>query len=504
MNSREAGCVFGVGVGPGDPDLMTLKAVKVLQSARVVAYFSAKQRVSNARTIAQAHLRADCLELPLMYPITTEATADPGGYDGIMQQFYDECAVRIAAHLDEGRDVAVLCEGDPFFYGSYMYLHDRLRERYRSEVVPGVASVMAGSARLGAPLVRRDDALSILPGTLSEQDLFERFQRGGAFAIMKLGRNFTKVRSALERSGLLLRALYIERASMRDERIVPMQSVDPETVPYFSLVIVPGSYGDAGPDADESRDGSLCVVGLGPGAAEWISPEAQEALARATDLVGYQPYLDRVTSIAGQRRHGSDNRVELDRARHALQLAQEGRRVCVVSSGDPGIFAMASAVMEAIDGGPPAWRKLDVRIVPGISAMQAAAARAGAPLGHDFCVVSLSDRLKPWEAVAVRLDAAAKADFAIALYNPLSSQRRWQFDQARAIVARYREGRTPVLLARDLGGKHESVIVTDLENVDASQIDMRTIVLIGSSQTRTIAREGAPPLVYTPRSYRVQ
>ena len=170
--------------------------------------------------------------------------------------------------------------------------------------------------------------------------------------------------------------------------------------------------------------GSLTVIGLGPGPPEWVTPEAAAALAAATDIIGYGPYVARLALRAGQRAHASDNRVELERARHALRLAQDGERVAVVSGGDPGVFAMAAAVFEAMEHGAPDWRSLAVRVLPGISAMQAAAARAGAPLGHDFCAISLSDNLKSWEAITRRLRAAAEGDFVIALYNPASRARR--------------------------------------------------------------------------------
>jgi precorrin-2 C20-methyltransferase/precorrin-3B C17-methyltransferase len=204
---------------------------------------------------------------------------------------------------------------------------------------------------------------------------------------------------------------------------------------------------------------------------------------------------------SGQRRFGSDNKVEADRARHALALAETGRRVCVVSSGDPGIFAMASAVLECIDQGPPAWQRVDIRILPGLSAMQAAASRVGAPLGHDFCVISLSDRLKPWETVVKRLEAAARADFAIAIYNPISSERLWQLPEARSIVSRHRGPQTPVILARSIGRSDERVIITDLDHFDPSEADMQTIVLIGSSTTREMTMQNGRKLIYTPRSY---
>jgi precorrin-2 C20-methyltransferase / precorrin-3B C17-methyltransferase len=499
VNGARSGRLFGVGVGPGDPELITLKGARIVRAADVVAYPAARHGRSNARAAVAAELRPEQIEVPMIYPVTTEA-APPGGYEAAIRAFYDASAEVLAAHLDAGRDVAVLCEGDPFFYGSYMYLHDRLAHRYPTEVVPGVSSVMAAAARLGTPLARRDTEMTILPGTLPVQTLAARLGDGGAYAIIKLGRNFEKVRTALRNADVLERARYIERATMEGERIVPLADVDPATVPYFSLIVVPGR--DVVPEpAGAGAIGDVTVVGLGPGAPEWISPQAQRALAAATDLVGYQPYLDRVPPQPGQARHGSDNRVEIERARHALALAASGRRVCVVSSGDPGIFAMATAVMEAVENGEPEWRALDMRIVPGISAMQAAAARAGAPLGHDFCVLSLSDRLKPWPVIAARLEAAASADLALALYNPVSSQRVWQLSEARSILLRHRGPDTPVVVARDLGGPEESVRIESLGDFDAARVDMRTILLIGASTTRTFRGAGGRTFVYTPRSY---
>jgi precorrin-2 C20-methyltransferase/precorrin-3B C17-methyltransferase len=496
----QSGRLFGVGVGPGDPELITVKAQRVLRQAQVIAYPCARHGQSNARSIVCAELIHGQIELPMMYPVTTEQTDHPGGYEVALSQFYDEMAEQIKDHLAAGRDVAILCEGDPFFYGSYMYLHDRLAHRFSTQVIPGVASIMGAAAQLGTPLVRRDAEFTVLPGTLSEDVLIAKLSRQGAFAIMKLGRNFAKVRRAIDTAGLADKALFIERATMAAERIIPLREVDPIHVPYFSLILIPDAS-QAQRDETIRSAGWISVVGLGPGAAGWITPEAQQALTEATDLVGYHTYLDRVPVRSGQRRFGSDNKVEADRARHALSLAESGRRVCVVSSGDPGIFAMASAVLECVDQGPPAWRTLDIRIIPGLSAMQAAASRVGAPLGHDFCVISLSDRLKPWEIVVKRLEAAASADFAIAIYNPISSERLWQLTEARTIVAKHRGPETPVVLARSIGRSDERTIITDLEHFDPSLADMQTIVLIGSSTTRAIALSNDRKLIYTPRSY---
>ncbi|WP_213770795.1 precorrin-3B C(17)-methyltransferase [Bradyrhizobium sp. dw_78] len=246
--------------------------------------------------------------------------------------------------------------------------------------------------------------------------------------------------------------------------------------------------------------GWLAIAGLGPGAAQLVTPEVTAALAEATDLVGYGPYVARVSERAGLTRHGSDNREELDRAGLALRLAAEGKRVVVVSSGDPGVFAMAAAVFEAVDAGEPSWRDLDIRVLPGISAMFAAAARVGAPLGHDFCAINLSDNLKPWELVERRLRLAAQADFVIALYNPLSSARPWQFGRALELLREELPGTVPLVFASAISSTREAIETVALRDAVASRADMRTVVLIGSSRTRLIIRADGNPFVYTPRS----
>jgi precorrin-3B C17-methyltransferase len=248
-------------------------------------------------------------------------------------------------------------------------------------------------------------------------------------------------------------------------------------------------------------NGALIIVGIGPGPADWIVPEASAALEEATDLVGYQSYLDRVPERPNQRRHGSDNRFEIDRARHALAMAAEGRRVAVVSGGDPGVFAMAAAVFEAIEAGDAAWRRLDVTVVPGISAMHAAAARLGAPLGQDFCAISLSDNLKSWEVVERRLRAAADGDFVIALFNPASRARPGNIHLAFRLLRACKTATTPVAFARAIGRADERIILTTLGDADPAVADMSTLVLIGSSETRFIPRPGQAAWLLTPRSY---
>lgn len=254
------------------------------------------------------------------------------------------------------------------------------------------------------------------------------------------------------------------------------------------------------------------MVGLGPGRADWCTPAVAARLASATEIVGYSPYVDHADRIIAAMqggpsratRHRSDNRVEADRARLALDLAAHGAadvHVVVVSSGDPGVFAMASAVLEQLDAEPDRWREVEVDIEPGITAAQAVASRVGAPLGHDFCVISLSDVLKPWETIERRLDAAAAADFVVAMYNPRSRQRPHQFADAMAVLARHRDPATPVVLGRNVGRDTEEVVVVDLASVDPETVDMSTVVVVGSSATRVLDRPTGCS-VYTPRRAR--
>lgn len=250
-----------------------------------------------------------------------------------------------------------------------------------------------------------------------------------------------------------------------------------------------------------SAAGTLCVVGVGPAGPQWQTPETAAALEQATDLVGYGPYVDRVRG-EGQRRHVSDNREELARARQALDLAGAGGRVAVVSGGDPGVFAMAAAVMEALDGDADGrWAGVDVTVLPGVSAMQAVAARIGAPLGNDFCVLSLSDNLKPWTVIERRIRLAAEADFAMAFYNPVSRARPWQLGAALDALRDVRAAAAPVVLGTAVGrGEQERIHVTTLAGVDPAEADMRTLVLVGASTSRVMER-GGRTWVYTPRQY---
>lgn len=245
--------------------------------------------------------------------------------------------------------------------------------------------------------------------------------------------------------------------------------------------------------------GWVVIAGIGPGGEGFITPNVSEAIAQATDVVGYIPYVQRIEPRQGLILHASDNRVELDRAAHALSMAQDGRRVVVVSSGDPGVFAMASAVFETMEAGPDTWRQLDVRVLPGITAMLAASAAVGAPLGHDFCAINLSDNLKPWAVIEKRLRLAAAADFAMAFYNPRSKARPDGFGLVLDVLRDCCEPDRLMVFARAVSTPEQHIRTVPLRDAGPEMADMRTVVLVGSSLTRMIDRDGAP-LIYTPRS----
>jgi precorrin-2 C20-methyltransferase/precorrin-3B C17-methyltransferase len=506
------GHFHGVGVGPGDPELITRKAARLIGGADVIAYHAGVGKASNARRIAASLFPDGVIEEQLVYPVTTGATDHPGGYEGALAAFYEASAARLAAHLDAGRDVVLLSEGDPLFYGSYMYMHDRLAQRYPTEIVPGVPAFVAATAAAASPLARQTDVLTVLPGTMPEPELARRLADTDAAVIMKLGRTFPAVRRALAAAGRLDHALYVERASMPQQRWLPVAEVDASSVPYFSLIVVTGdsrngrrsrdavapalssAVAPAAPPA-VAPAAELLVVGLGPGPDGWLTPEVASALAEVDHVVGYGPYVARVPQRPGLTRHASGNTVEVDRARAALDLARSGERVAVVSGGDAGVFGMAAAVFEAAEDA--AYDAVPIRVLPGVSAVQAVAARAGAPIGADFAVVSLSDRLKPWTVVERRLRAVAEADLVLAIYNPASRSRTEQIAVARDVLLEHRKPDTVVIVGRDVGRAEESLTVTTLAELDPGSIDMKCLLIVGASSTR-VGRAG----VWTPRFVR--
>lgn len=500
-----SGRLYGVGLGPGDPELITRKAARVIGEADVVAYHAGVNKQSYARTIAADLIRAGVIEEELRYPVTTGSTDHPGGYAGALADFYQQSADRLATHLSAGRTVALLAEGDPLFYGSYMYMHDRLSSRFETEVIPGVPAFTAATAITGMPLVRQTDVLTVLPGTLPEHELALRLADTDGAIIMKLGRTFPAVRRALAAAGRLDHAWYVERASHPGQRWLPVAGMDPaDEVPYLSLIVVDGDSRNgrrSRTPADQTptisaapvEAAELLVIGLGPGPDRWLTGEAAAALEKVDHVVGYGPYVARVPQRPGLQRHSSGNTVELDRARFALDLAGRGEKVAVVSGGDAGVFGMAAAVFEAAED--ECYRDVSVLVLPGVSAVQAVAARAGAPIGADFAVLSLSDRLKPWSVVEARLRAVAEADLVLAVYNPASRSRPDQIAIARKILLEHRPPDTVVVVGRDIGRTQESLTVTTLGELDTDVIDMKSLLLVGASSTR-VTPSGR---VWTPR-----
>ena len=500
-----AGRFYGIGLGPGDPELITRKAARVIGESDVIAYHAGVNKQSYARTIAADLIPADAIEEELRYPLTTGTTNHPGGYDGALAEFYEESAARLAAHLEAGRTVALLAEGDPLFYGSFMYMHDRLSTRFATEVIPGIPAFTAATAAVASPLVRQTDVLTVLPGTLPEAELARRLADTDGAIIMKLGRTFPAVRRALAAAGRLDHAMYVERASHPQQRWMPVAEVDEAGVPYLSLIVVNGDslngprsrilVEEPSPATVSNGAGSaeLLVIGLGPGPDGWMTPEAATALAEVQHVVGYAPYVARVPQREGLQRHASGNTVEVDRARFALDLALRGESVAVVSGGDAGVFGMASAVFEAADD--ERFAEVPIRVLPAVSAVHAVAALAGAPLGADFAVMSLSDRLKPWSVIEKRLRAIAEADLILAIYNPASRARPDQIKLAREILLEHRRAETVVVVGRDVGRAEESLTVTTLGSLNTDAIDMKSLVLVGASSTRTTASGR----VWTPR-----
>jgi len=307
--------------------------------------------------------------------------------------------------------------------------------------------------------------------------------------------------AAAQALGVALRfATAVDSLHALAREVLPQAQLLPETQPGVAIAIAPVPVA---PEQIGRARGRLAVIGLGPGAAELMVPAVKAELARADDVLGYETYV----RMAGPFRddqvlHCTDNREEMQRARHAFELAAQGRSVVVVSSGDPGVFAMAAAVLEALHASTdPAWQRVELQILPGVSASLATAAQAGAPLGHDFCVMSLSDNLKPWSIIETRLELAAQADLVLAFYNPISRSRPWQLGRALEIVRQHRDAQTPVVLGRDIGRPGQTLKVVILGELLPEMVDMRTMVLIGSSTTCTFARADGGTWVYTPRWY---
>ena len=426
---------------------MTVKAARVIGEADVVAYHSARHGRSIARGIAEPYLRPGQIEEHLVYPVTTETTDHPGGYDGAMEDFYAESAERIAAHLDAGRNVALLAEGDPLFYSSYMHMHTRLTARFDAVIVPGVTSVSAASAAIATPLVQGDEVLT-------DPARHPAARRAGAPAGRYRRRRDHEAGPLV--SGCAAGAFVMPAGSTRrstssgpaptTQRVLPAGEVRPTT----RAVLLAGDGARQRGDADRRRWAASRWWAWGRATPEWMTPQSPPR-------AGGRDRPDRLRAVPGPGagpRPGSSAipaTTPTNRPGPGWPVSWRGRAnaVAVVSSGDPGVFAMATAVLEEAKQ----WPGVAVRVIPAMTAAQAVASRVGAPLGHDYAVVSLSDRLKPWEIIASRLKAAAEADLVLAIYNPASKTRTWQVAAMRDLLLEHRDPDTPVVIGRDVAGR---------------------------------------------------
>ena len=461
------------------------------------AFRQGRQRQPFARHRGAASARR-VTELPLLYPVTTELPTCSDGYRDAIRDFYDGAAAAIAAHLDAGRIVAVICEGDPLFYGSYMHLHTRLAPRFATEIVAGVTGMSGCWSAAGMPIAQGDDVFTVLPATLPEGELARRLADADAAVVMKVGRHLPKLRRALDTQRPPA-ARHLCRARHHGGR--EDDSARRQARRRGALFRRRAGAGLGRTAGRQAMSGRLAVVGLGPGDARYLTPEAE---ARARRRGGALRLRALSRSRAGARRPKPPRRPTIAkkraRAAAALRHAAQGAHVAVVSGGDPGVFAMAAAICEEIESGPESWRALDVAIIPGITAMLAVAARIGAPLGHDFCALSLSDNLKPWDLIERRLDAAAGAGFVIALYNPVSRARPWQFGNAIERLRRHLPPTTPVCSAAPSDGRTSTSASRRSTQPTRRRPTWQRWSLSARARPASIARPGRSPLVYTPRA----
>ena len=442
--------------------------------------------------------------------MTTGPTSHPEGYQGALAEFYDTAERLLRAELAAGKTVALIAAGDPLIYSSQQHLSRRLTGDYPVDIIPGISSIQAAAAATRSVLCEDRDVFRVVPAALPLADLTAHLCSGDPLAVLKLGRTTDTLVSALRAADRLEHALVVSNASTPHEHIIPLTEAlsKGELLPYFSVVLLPSATLADGVVREENApaEGRVDVVGLGPGDAKFLTQDTADVLAQATDVVGYATYTQRVSVREDQHVHSSGNMVKLERARLALDLAAGGKRVVVVSSGDPGMFGMVTALMEVLDTLDPQSEdaerlaQLPIEIHPGVTAALAAAAHVGAPLGHDFAVLSLSDRMKPWGTIAQRVQACCDADMAFAVYNPKSRTRPHQIDAFIKLLHHARSPETLIIKVRAVGCEQEQYSVSTLADFTSEDVDIRTVLIVGSSRTRIVA-VGDRQRVYTPRRY---
>jgi precorrin-2 C(20)-methyltransferase len=489
---------WAVGVGPGDPELLTLKAVTIIRRAQVIYHAGPGERQGRAWEIIRELVRPEqAIRRVLAEPMAVTSAAEDWRVP------YGPGVAQIAADCRRGLEVAFVTEGDPTLYSTASYVWQLLAELAPDvaiDIVPGVSSITAAAARARWPLAQKDETLRILPASYHASRLSSLISSDPHLCLLKAAPVLPQLLDVVTEQGPGCEAVYVENLGTEREWITHdlAQAVGRDS--YFSLVLMRqlGLWKRAlprrGPEP-AACPGKVWVVGIGPGNPELLTRQALRVLHEASDIIGYDGYLKLVEPLGFRATcHPLPLGAEMERAVLALGLARAGRRVAVVSSGDAGIYGMASLVLEAAAQAPD----VEVEVVPGVTAATAAAARLGAPLGHDFTCISLSDLLTPWPAIEDRLEAAGQADFVVVLYNPASQQRTWQLLRARDLLLKYRSSETPVGLVHSAYRQGMRTWHTTLGALTVDQVTMETTVIIGSSRTRLVNDR-----LVTPRGYDV-
>jgi precorrin-2 C(20)-methyltransferase len=501
----DLGTFFGVGLGPGDPELVTPKAVRILMEVDWIFLPAGKKLGAGfARRIIAPLGLPEAKFRPVSLCMARSRQEDV--------QAYCRVAREILGELERGRSVAWIAEGDPLFYSTFGHILEEVRDRCPAvpvQIVPGVTSLQAASASAAMPVASLDDKVAVLPAAYGLERLPSLVNEFASVFLIKVHSVFDQLLDHLAELPSV-HAVYLENVGMPAERLITdLESLRGNELPYFSLVML--RKRQQGADAPRSP-GTIFVVGLGPGRRDLLTGQARQALADSQVIVGYSGYFAGIDDLVqGKECHRFELGRERERACLALELASQGKSVAVISSGDPGIYAMAGIVLEALECSKPACglalesdreaasgksgaKEPEVIIVPGISAVNAAAALLGAPLGHDFAVISLSDLLTPWEIIEKRLHAAAQADFVIALVNPKSKERHWQLAKACEILLKQRNPDTSVGIVRNAFRPGQAAELTTLKDLSTAAVDMFTTVIVGNSQTRRFG-----PHMITPR-----
>jgi precorrin-2 C(20)-methyltransferase len=501
--------LYAIGVGPGAPDLLTVRAAEILKRVPIIfSPLSAMGARSRALEVVAPYLdRSRQRVVELLFPMLKEQEE--------LEPAWERAAGEIVRCLEPEGEAAFITLGDVSLYSTFYYAQRILRSRrpeVEIEMVPGITSFSAASAFLQLPYGAADDRIAILPATFERERLTRAISDHDVVILMKVNRVLDDVIEILEAQGILDRAVFIANCGMPDQKVIyDLRTLRGQTPSYFSLILINKNaewgmktqfriphFAFRIEDGPPAPGGKLYIVGFGPGSHDHLTFKARAAIDDAQTIIGYRTYVELVKElIKGKEVFYTGMTEELDRARRAVEMAWSGKRVALISSGDAGVYGIAGPALECLkERGWTQGSGLEVEVVPGVTALNACGALLGAPVAHDFCAISLSNLLTPWEVIAKRIEAAAAADYVIALYNPKSGRRTRQIVEAREILLRYRRPDTPVGIIKSANREGERVVVTTLEEMLDHEIGMLTTVLIGNSAT--FAWEG---MMVTPRGY---